>query len=266
MYVNSEYIQKKEFHVVFKGYKPDEVDKFLDILSVEFDKLVKKNKELTENLDKLKFEGGKEEKDWEKVIQDALVSAHKVAEDIKNKAKIEADRILKEKSIEEEESIKDLHNKRKELEEKIEVIKSRYKEFKNRIKSLAGDLNEISNKIDGEGLGKIEITETAITEDIIKSDEKEDKPTSKGEDKLTRKEEELVIQDISKGGIEKSKDKENKLERSKQEENKNIGEGIKNDKKDSGSKNKDNELKRERKKIDIANPDIIDNFFRTDED
>ena len=75
-----------------------------------------------------------------------------------------------------------------------------------------------------------------------------------------------MIQDISKGGIEKSKDKENKLERSKQEENKSIGEGIKNDKKDSGSKNKDNELKRERKKIDIANPDVIDNFFRTDED
>jgi len=266
MYVNSEYIQKKEFHVIFKGYKPDEVDKFLDILSVEFDKLVKKNKELTENLDKLKFEGRKEEKDWEKVIQDALVSAHKVAEDIKNKAKIEADRILKEKSIEEEESIKDLHNKRKELEEKIEAIEGRYEEFKNRIKSLVGDLKEINNKMDGEGLGKIEITEPAITEDIKKSDEKEDKPTSKEEDKLTRKEEELVIQDIAKGGIEKSKEKENKLERSKQEENKNIGEGIKNDKKDSGSENKDNELKRERKKIDIANPDVIDNFFRTDED
>jgi len=264
MYVNSEYIQKKEFHVVFKGYKPEEVDKFLDILSVEFDKLVKKNKELTENLDKLKFEGEKEGKDWEKVIQDALVSAHKVAEDIKNKAKIEADRILKEKSIEEEESIKDLHNKRKELEEKIGVIKSRYEEFRNRIKSLSKDLNEISYKINGENLGKIEITESAITEDIIKSDEKEDKITSKGEDKLTRKEEELVIQDISKGGIEKSKEKENKLERSKQEENKSIG--VKNGKKDSGSKNKDDELKRERKKIDIANPDIIDNFFRTDED
>jgi len=266
MYVNSEYIQKKEFHIVFKGYKPDEVDKFLDILSVEFNKLVKKNEELTENLDKLKFEGDKEGKDWKKVIQDALVSAHKVAEDIKNKAKIEADKILKEKSIEEEESIKDLHNERKELEEKIEVIKSRYEEFKNKIKSLAGDLNEISNKIDGEGLGKIEITEPAITEDVIRSDEKEDKLTSKGEDKITRKEEKLVIQDISKGGIEKSKDRENKLEKSKQEENKSIEKGIKNDNKDSGSKNKDNELKRGRKKIDIANPDIIDNFFRTDED
>ncbi len=266
MYVNSEYIQKKEFHVVFKGYKPDEVDKFLDILSVEFDKLVKKNKGLTENLDKLKFEGGKEEKDWKEVIQDALVSAHKVAEDIKKKAKIEAGRILKEKSIEEEESIKDLQNKRKELEEKIEVIGSRYEEFKNKIKSLAGDLNEISNKMDEEGLGKIEITESAITEDTLESDGKEDKPASQEEDKLTRKEEELVIQDIFKGGTEKSKDKENKLEGSKQEESKIVEEGIKGNKKDSGNKNRDNELKRERKKIDIANPDVINNFFRTDED
>ena len=42
MNINSENIQKKEFHIVFKGYKPEEVDKFLDQLSIEFDKLQKR--------------------------------------------------------------------------------------------------------------------------------------------------------------------------------------------------------------------------------
>ncbi|MCJ7665397.1 MAG: DivIVA domain-containing protein, partial [Actinobacteria bacterium] len=42
MIINSENIQKKEFHIVFKGYKPEEVDKFLDSLSIEFEKLRKR--------------------------------------------------------------------------------------------------------------------------------------------------------------------------------------------------------------------------------
>jgi len=63
---NAEFIRKKEFHIVFKGYKPEEVDKFLDIVSVEFDRLMKKTKDLQESLDKLKFESSDEETDIKK--------------------------------------------------------------------------------------------------------------------------------------------------------------------------------------------------------
>jgi len=42
MNINYENIQKKEFHIVFKGYNPEEVDKFLDLLSIEFEKLQKR--------------------------------------------------------------------------------------------------------------------------------------------------------------------------------------------------------------------------------
>ncbi|MBC7333844.1 MAG: DivIVA domain-containing protein, partial [Actinobacteria bacterium] len=34
MNITPEFIQKKEFHITFKGYSPEEVDKFLDLLSV----------------------------------------------------------------------------------------------------------------------------------------------------------------------------------------------------------------------------------------
>ena len=42
MSLSSESIQKKEFHIVFKGYKPEEVDKFLDLLAIEFADLLKR--------------------------------------------------------------------------------------------------------------------------------------------------------------------------------------------------------------------------------
>jgi DivIVA domain-containing protein len=91
---SADFIRKKEFHIVFKGYKPEEVDKFLDILSVEFDRLLKRNRELQDSLDKLKFENTEDDTDIKKVIQDALISAHKVAEDIKAQAKKEADSMI----------------------------------------------------------------------------------------------------------------------------------------------------------------------------
>ena len=93
---SAEFIRSKEFHVVFKGYNPEEVDKFLDILAVEFEKLVKKNKELQESLDRLKFESTVEQEDTDikRIIQEALISAHKVADDIKKQAKKEADEII----------------------------------------------------------------------------------------------------------------------------------------------------------------------------
>ena len=113
---SADFIRKKEFHIVFKGYKPEEVDKFLDILSVEFDRLLKRNRELQDSLDKLKFENTEEDTDIKKVIQDALISAHKVAEDIKAQAKKEADSIIDQRKAVEDRSLHALQMKKLAME------------------------------------------------------------------------------------------------------------------------------------------------------
>ncbi|MBN1298298.1 MAG: DivIVA domain-containing protein, partial [Actinobacteria bacterium] len=106
---NSEFIRTKEFHVVFKGYSPEEVDKFLDIVSIEFERLLKKSHELQESLDKVKFESTEaEDTDIKKIIQDALISAHKVADEIKSKAKSEAEEMVQNIKLEQEKSISEL--------------------------------------------------------------------------------------------------------------------------------------------------------------
>ena len=97
--INSENIQKKEFHIVFKGYKPEEVDKFLDSLAIEYERLQKRIRDLEEGMDSLKYEGDKESVKMKKVIQEALVSAHKVAEEIKQKAKTEAEELVNRKRM-----------------------------------------------------------------------------------------------------------------------------------------------------------------------
>ncbi len=147
---NAEFIRKKEFHIVFKGYKPEEVDKFLDIVSVEFDRLIRKNRELQESLDKLKFESNEEETDIKKIIQDALVSAHKVAEEIKNQAKKEAEEIIERRKSEEERSLSDAQVKKLQLEESMIILQSKYEEFKGKIRRMLDDVGQFIEKAETE--------------------------------------------------------------------------------------------------------------------
>ena len=258
MNIDSESIQKKEFHIVFKGYKPEEVDKFLDILSVEFDRLSRSNKELQESLDKIKFEGSEKEIKMRKVIEDALISAHKTAEEIKQRAQREADEMIKRRGLEEEQSYKELLLKKQELERKVKYIQDKYEEFKNETKKMLEDFMEFISKMDSsyrlDQLKKV----------LDKEGSEEDKKLVHGASSNYEKEDFFNIEESSKVDENKIKDE---VSRTDTEKEKDKDKEKEKDNKESLDKSKrDYELKRDRRKIDIANPDIIDEFFRTDED
>ena len=159
--INSENIQKKEFHIVFKGYKPEEVDKFLDLLSVEFDKLKKKVEELGENMDSIKYEGDRESVKMKRVIQEALVSAHKVAEEIKQKAKTEARKLVNNRRLEEEQAISKIQAEREMLQQNIARLKEDYSSFKDQISKFADDFKKKTLSI-----GDIQLNDTLKKIDI----------------------------------------------------------------------------------------------------
>ena len=274
MYINAESIQEKEFHIVFKGYKPEEVDKFLDILTVEFDRLQKSQRELQENLERQKYEGDKESVEMKKVIQEALVSAHKVAEDIKQKAEKEAEELIRTKVAEQEESYKNLLSKKAQLERDIQELSQQYEDFKSKIEKLVDDLKETTSKL-GEGkfiniLG-IDKKDFGINKINIGESIREDKKS------IYYPEEELKVVEGTKeeeieeeAGIEEVEEIEEEAEEEEEEEEKSIQEEEKKPEiyESEETKERDDEYKpkRVKKKIDIANPDIINDFFKTDED
>jgi cell division initiation protein len=167
----------KEFHIVFKGYKPDEVDKFLDILSVEFDRLLKRNGELQGSLDKLKFESTEEDTDIKKVIQDALISAHKVAEDIKAQAKKDADSMIDQRKAMEDRSLHDIEMKKLAMEESLIVLHGKYDDFKNRIKKTILDMSQFVDEA-GTGLEENEYTEKDFADIKFDADQYKDQGVS----------------------------------------------------------------------------------------
>ena len=304
MNINSENIQKKEFHIVFKGYKPEEVDKFLDLLAIEFEKLQKRIRDLEEGMDSLKYEGDKESVKMKKVIQEALVSAHKVAEEIKQKAKTEAEELVNRKRMEEEQAVRKIQTEKELLEQSINGLKEDYKNFKMQISKFADDfkqktlsigdiqLNDTLKKIDlaSEKISMSTVAEGSEKEEINNSINKEDdalpeddgtvkdSPEDRTAYKHAKKEstreagasedssedlqtitddiiEKMDYRGIGRLGEDRDSIEEESSDSSDTEENEAAGED---DKEESG--------KKIRKKIDIANPDIINDFFKTDED
>jgi cell division initiation protein len=305
---SADFIRKKEFHIVFKGYKPEEVDKFLDILSVEFDRLLKRNRELQDSLDKLKFENTEEDTDIKKVIQDALVSAHKVAEEIKAQAKKEADSIIDQRKTVEDRSLHELQMKKLAMEESLIVLQGKYDDFKNRIKKTILDMTQFIDEATT-NLDAIDYNETEYAD--VKYEAGEDK----GQDMIEEQAQKTTAEEVRPEAYEKHEDfapgnrlekKSNSIERSPSDSSQNMSvfdnynlsaerdsgsyfDRIQKQNLDLGSDSlegpdfggkspeaqseevqktseNDTSLKRERKKIDIANPDIIENFFRASED
>jgi cell division initiation protein len=99
-------IKKQEFGKVFRGYSPNEVHSYLEMVAGELEDALKKNLELEENLSSLKDKLTNYTR-IENVLQDTLMTTQKSAEEIKtvaeqkaksitDGARVRADRILAE--------------------------------------------------------------------------------------------------------------------------------------------------------------------------
>ena len=94
---------------MMNGYSVDEVDDFLDDLTVEYEKMFKDNSEYKSELEKLK-EDMAHYKAIETTLQSTLVMAQTTAEDVKNVARQQAEQIINEAKINAEKEVDYLSN------------------------------------------------------------------------------------------------------------------------------------------------------------
>ena len=101
-------IENKKFQKQMRnGYNVDEVDDFLDEITVDYEKLYKDNTELRAEIERSKSDLEKY-KNIEQTLQNTLVMAQKTADDIKNNAQDEADNIIKNARSKMQESVDEL--------------------------------------------------------------------------------------------------------------------------------------------------------------
>ena len=117
------------------GYSVEEVDDFLDELTVDYTKNYKELNELRNRVDEL-------DKDLEKyrtiesTLQNTLVMAQTTAEEVKNVAKQKADQIVDEAKANAQKQVDELNNEIILKQKELDDVKKQFDIYKAKMESL----------------------------------------------------------------------------------------------------------------------------------
>lgn len=129
-------IENKRFgKQMMNGYNVDEVDDFLDELTLEYGKLYKENAELKEKREELDSDVGKY-KNIENTLQNTLIMAQKTADEITAVAKQQAEQIVKDAEFSAKSSVEELNTQIMLKEKELEELKKQFEVYKAKMESL----------------------------------------------------------------------------------------------------------------------------------
>ncbi len=129
-------IENKKFsRQMVNGYSVDEIDDFLDQLTVDYERLYKENIESKNKIEDLN-KSLEQYKTMESTLQGTLLMAQNTAEEVKSVAKKQAEQIINEAQTTAKEAIGSIDNeialKRKELED----VQKQFDIYKAKMESL----------------------------------------------------------------------------------------------------------------------------------
>ncbi len=128
-------IQNKEFSKGVRGYKEDEVDSFLDLLTLDYEKLVKENYAYKEQIKTLNQEIERY-KNSETAVYDTLEAAKTLMNDISASAEKRASMLLKNAELDAQLILREAKESVEKLNEEYASAHTRLHIFKTRFKTL----------------------------------------------------------------------------------------------------------------------------------
>ncbi len=128
-------IQQQQFRVRFRGFDIREVDRFLEKLAEEFSALLADNKNLREEIRRLKLEtqGYKER---EETFKRAMLNSQQVLEQMKENARKSAEVIIADAEVKAEKILNRAHNRLSQLHEDIAELKRQRMQIEVQIRSV----------------------------------------------------------------------------------------------------------------------------------
>ena len=143
-------IENKKFSKqMVNGYNVNEVDDFLDELTLSYEKLYKENAELKASAEELHNDVG-QYKNIETTLQSTLVMAQKTADEIQAVAKKEAEQIIKEAEAKAKQSIDELNLQITMKQKELEDIKRQFDVYKAKMESRLISQLELIKDINNE--------------------------------------------------------------------------------------------------------------------
>lgn len=129
-------IENKKFSKqMVNGYNVDEVDEFLDLLTVDYEKLYKENSEAKEKIQQLE-DDLVHYKTIENTLQSTLMMAQSTAEEVKNVAKQQAEQIISEAQGNARQGIIELEQEINLKKKELEDAQKQFDIYKAKMESL----------------------------------------------------------------------------------------------------------------------------------
>ena len=128
-------IENKRFTRTLKGYNVDEVDDFLDQLTLEYEKLYRENAEYKEEVEQYKRDL-EHYKNVEHTLQNTLVMAQSTAEDIKAMAQKQAEQLIRDAQSEARKAVEGIAKEEFEIRRRTEDLKRQFDVYKAKMEAL----------------------------------------------------------------------------------------------------------------------------------
>lgn len=129
-------IENKKFgKQMMNGYSVEEVDDFLDDLTVDYSKNYKEISELRSKVDKLNA-SLTHYKTIETTLQNTLLMAQETAEEVKNVAKQKSEQIITDARAAAEKQVNELNNEILTKQKSLDDIKKQFDIYKAKMESL----------------------------------------------------------------------------------------------------------------------------------
>ena len=145
-------IENKKFSKqMMNGYSVEEVDEFLDDLTVDYEKVYKSNTELKHRVDEL--EASLEHyKTIETTLQSTLVMAQNTAEEVKEVARQQAEQIIREAEGNARKSVDELGQEILIKKKEMEDMKKQFDVYKAKMEALLISQLELLKDINNEDM------------------------------------------------------------------------------------------------------------------
>ncbi len=128
-------IRQKRFETSFRGYAARDVQGFLELLAAEFEDVVRENIGLKEELKRTQVELERH-LERERALQQTLVTAQRVSEDLRDAAKKEAEIVVAEAELQSEKIVHAAHQKLVQVVDDINELKRQRARFESELRSL----------------------------------------------------------------------------------------------------------------------------------
>lgn len=150
-------IKKQEFKKVFRGFDPVEVETFLEMISEEFEALIKERNNLADDVLKLKTQLS-DYQEVEKTFKNSLMSAQQTINQSRENSQKEANLIIKEAELKAEKILEDAKLKLIEMKNELMLVRSQKDSFAKRLRHLLESQLEMIGvlEINDLGLGSLE--------------------------------------------------------------------------------------------------------------